>query len=86
MSRLHDLHRRRLEQFVAECENLAGTYTRMAQQASQVLVNGGQVQCQPQIQYCTGGHARVLKDLGVIEHFQSEGINAKRIFPHGGKA
>lgn len=70
-------HRKRLEQVRDEVTGLAGTAAKMASAINEVLSQGGTVNLQPQLNFITGAHARLLKDIGVVEHLQHMGVAQK---------
>jgi len=76
-SHIQAVHRTRLEQVRNEATSLAGNAARIAQAINQVLEKGGQVNIQPQMNFITGAYARMLKDLGVIEQLQSQGVRQR---------
>lgn len=77
--RVVDLHRSRLKHIQEEVEGLAGAFTHIANQCQEVLDNGGTLQIQPQLHYAWGAIARLLKDCGVIEQLQGDGVAAKKV-------
>lgn len=77
-SRVVDIHRARLNQILAEAEMLANAATRIVSQTREVLHHGGTLQCQTQMHFLVGGLARLLKDVGVVEQLQSDGVVARR--------
>ena len=78
-SRVVDLHRTRISQIESEAAALAGALQKIADTAQEVLTRGGQLQVQPQVAFITGGIARMLKDLGVVEQLQGDGISARSL-------
>lgn len=74
MSRVVALHRTRLEQIYAEAEALEGAARRLKQMAQEVLEKGGMLQAHGQVTFITGSHARLLKDAGVVEQLQADGV------------
>lgn len=77
MSRIVALHRSRLLQIVEEANSLEGTARRLAQMAQEVLDRGGVLQAHGQITFITGSYARLLKDVGVVEQLQGDGVAQK---------
>lgn len=75
------IHRKRVSQVEADAAALAGTMQRVASAAQEVLTNGGTLQVQQQFAFATGALARLLKDMGVIEQLQSDGVSARPYQP-----
>lgn len=66
---------------LTEAEGIAGAATKIAQKIQEIRDRGGMLNIQPQIMYLTGAMARMMKDLGVVEHLQKHGtrvIGARR--------
>jgi len=58
--------------------SLAGTAAKIAQAINQTLDQGGTVNIQPQLAFITGAHARIAKDVGVVEFLQQQGVTQKK--------
>lgn len=71
-------HRKRLQAIRDDAMSVSGTTLKIAQAINQLLENGGILNAQPQIAFLTGAYARILKDIGVIEHLQSQGVIQKK--------
>lgn len=67
-----------LKNSLGEAEGIAFNATLIANAIAEAQANGGQIQVQGQINYLTGAMARLLKDLGVVEHLQRHGAAAQR--------
>lgn len=76
-SRVAAIHKARLEQVVAEAENLGGAAYRIAQMATEVLHRGGRLQADPQLSFIVGALMRLTKDVGVISQLQAEGVGQR---------
>lgn len=72
------VHRQKLRDLQSEAEAVAGTMTRLAGVIREILDNGGTLQTQGQVNFFTGAHARILKDIGIVEYLQSQGVFQKR--------
>ena len=57
---------------------MSGTTLKVAQAINQVLEHGGTVNVQPQMSFMTGAYARMLKDLGVVEYLQAQGVTQRK--------
>lgn len=79
-SRVVSIHRSRLAQIEAEASATAGALQRIALAAQEVLARGGQLQIQPQMAYATGSILRMVKDWGVVESLQADGVAQRREF------
>jgi len=77
-SRVVVIHQTRVERVCDEARQLAGVYNLIASKAEEVLDKGGQLQIQPQMAFTTGALCRMLKDWGVLEQLQAEGVAQKR--------
>lgn len=71
-------HRKRIEAIRDEAIQVAGTAAKIAAAMTQVLERGGAVSVQPQLAFLTGAHARMAKDVGVLEFLQGQGIVQKK--------
>lgn len=67
-----------LKHALEEAEGIAGNASLIAHAIAEAQANGGQISVQNQINYLTGAFARLLKDLGVVEHLQKHGAAAQR--------
>lgn len=56
-----------------EAEGIARAAIKIANMIEETATKGGTVQIQPQVVYLTGAMARMMKDLGVVEHLQKHG-------------
>ncbi len=71
--KLHD----RVEAVRREAQNVSGTAKLIANLCAEVLESGGAPELQKHVAFLTGALARMQKDLGVIEHFGSEGVRVR---------
>lgn len=78
MSRVVQIHKGRLNNIMDEAEHLAGTMTKIANECREVLEQGGQLHAQPQVAFATGSLARLIKDWGVVEQLQQDGVSQRR--------
>lgn len=70
--------RKRLEGIRDEAIALASAAARISQAAQQSLERGGILSIQPQVAFVTGAQARMMKDWGVVEHLQGQGVVLKK--------
>lgn len=77
MSRLDLLHKRRLQQLAEECTMLAGNASRIAHACDEAVSQGGIISVQPQVSFIVSTMARLMKDVGVIEQMQSDGVSQR---------
>ena len=77
--RIVDVHRNRVGRVIEELEGIEGAARLAAQHCREVLEKGGQAHIQPQLQFLVGSYARLLKDCGVVEQLQAEGVYAKKV-------
>ena len=80
-SKMQANHRKRIEQIRDDMISLAGTAAKVADVTRQVLEKGGTVNIQPQMSFITSAYARMMKDVGVIEFLQAQGMVVKRPTP-----
>ena len=71
-------HRKRVLQIREDAVSLAGTAHKIVEAANQVLEQGGFFSIQGQMAFITGAHARMMKDIGVVEHLQNKGVSQKK--------
>ena len=76
-SRLNDLHRSRLEAIATEAGGIADNASRIAAMAGEVLDTGGTLSVQPQVAYMVSALMRLVKDIGVLEQLQGEGVEQR---------
>lgn len=70
--------RTRLEQMKKDAESTAGTAQKAAQAIAEILEKGGTLDIQPQMNFLTGAHARMVKDYGVIEFLLRQGVSVRK--------
>lgn len=66
-------HKTALQHVASEAAAIAGAAGRIVVTAQEALERGGDVSIQSQVQFLTGAYARLIKDLGVVEHLQKHG-------------
>lgn len=84
MSRVVLIHRKRVEQVEAESLALAGCFHKIALSCREVLEISGQIHVEAQMAFAVGAFARLMKDVGVIEQLQSDGVAQRRRMDNGG--
>ena len=77
MARVADIHRRKLIHVAELCEQLAGTFNKLASEAAHVLDNGGKLNGQDKLSFVVSAFPRLFKDVGVIEQLQCDGVSAR---------
>ena len=73
--------RKKLKQIAEDADSLQGTAKKIMHMTEEALVKGGVVAIQAQMTFMTGAHARMMKDLGVIEFLQNQGVVLKKAPP-----
>lgn len=61
-----------------EAAGIAGAAAKIVAASQEALTDGGNISIQGQVAYLTGALARLMKDLGVVEHLQRHGAAAPR--------
>lgn len=78
-STLQTVLRKKLKQIAEDADSLQGTAKKITHMTDEALIKGGVVAIQAQMAFITGAHARMMKDLGVIEFLQNQGVVLKKV-------
>lgn len=72
-------HKGAVQNVANEAAAIAGAAAKIVQIVQQALAEGGSISIQTQVAFITGAQARLLKDLGVVEHLQRHGVQQKKL-------
>lgn len=70
-------HRTLLERIEEEAHRVTHNGALIASQIEELKIKGGKLDIQAQMNFLTGAHMRMMKDLGAIEHLQKRGVVQK---------
>lgn len=71
-------HKTALHNIADEAARIALTATRIVQAVQELQSRGGALSIQPQVNFLTGAHIRLVKDWSIVEHLQAHGSVARR--------
>ena len=70
-------HRQALLNLIEQAAAISQAAALITDKANETLHRGGAVSVQQQLNFITGAHARLVKDWGLIEYLQQQGVRQR---------